>query len=87
MLTFPRVQRGSGYHSHDFYIPGLHFFLIVGGRLPGEISTLFKGRYDDLPIFLMDSRADGAFSVVAREWRRSASTFKALLAKAGPTVA
>ena len=66
-------------------IPGLHFFLIVGGRLPAEIATPFKARYDEVPIFLMNSRVDGAFSAVAGEWRRNTSEYKALLEKAGRT--
>lgn len=83
MLTFPRVQRGSGHHSHDFYIPGLHFFLVVGGRLPTEIATPFKVRHDEVPIFLMNSRVDGAFSTLAQEWRRRPGEYKTLFAKAG----
>lgn len=83
MLTFPRVQRGFGYHSHDFYIPGLHFFLVIGNRLPLEIATPFKNRYDEIPIFSVNSRVDGAFSVLAREWRSNPRAVRDLLAKAG----
>jgi hypothetical protein len=49
--------------------------------LPAEIATPFKVRSDEVPIFLMNSRVDGAFSVVARQMRENRSKLEALSAK------
>lgn len=82
MVSFPRAQRRAGYHSHDFYIPGLHFFLVLGGVLPAEIRSAYKVRSDELPIFVTNTRSAGLFQQISKELRRTPDEYQRLVAKA-----
>jgi len=82
MVSFPRVQRRAGHHCHDFYIPGLHFILVVGGVLPAEIRSAYKVRSDELPIFVTNTRSAGLFQQISKELRRTPDKYQRLVAKA-----
>lgn len=83
MVSFPRAQRRAGHHSHDFYIPGLHFILVVGGVLPAEIRSAYKVRTDELPIFVANARSGGFFQQIVKEIRRTTpDEYQRLIAKA-----
>ena len=83
MVSFPRAQRRAGHHFHDFYIPGLHFILVVGGMLPAEIRSAYKVRPDELPIFVTNSRSGGFFQQIVKELRRTTTDeYQRLIAKA-----
>ncbi len=82
MVSFPEMYKRHGFHAHSFYIPGLHFWLLVGALLPKEMTPLFRDRVGEVPVFTCNSRQEGIFPRFASDARHREREFTDLIRKA-----
>jgi hypothetical protein len=52
VATLPHSRTDSGYHVHDFTIPGVAFALLVGSRIPQEYRKFCTARSSEGFVFL-----------------------------------
>lgn len=81
MISFPEQRNHGGYHTHFFYIPGLHFILIVGRAFPQRLERAFRNDAREVPILVTNSRSEGMFSRVMREVVRRPREYRGLVAR------
>jgi len=75
------MTRYEGYHAHDFYVPGMHFAMLVGGKLPKEMSLLYKERQDEVPLWFSKTRESGFFGWFVKDLRKNQQVYQQLIAK------
>jgi hypothetical protein len=81
MLMFPRSNKHEGFHSHEFYVPGLTLLLIVGAALPSEIKRLYLHNHAEIPVLVCKSKTLSAYSWFKKELRSREGEFKELIAE------